>query len=263
MISDTLLDQLPLWVILAGTSLLALLAIELGFRFGRAWQHRTHVEKEGPVGAIAAAVLGLLAFLLAFITGMALGRFDERRMLVVDEANAISAAFLYAGFLDPPARDEARVLLREYVDLRLTAFGGSPLPSQSQARSEQIQYALWRRAEPAARADSQSSVLPLYAEALNDVINVHTQRTVATVSSRLPGDLWAGIYIVALLSMWLVGLQVSYSERRNWLSLVILVVVFSLVLTLIVDLDRPTQGVLVVSQQALLDLQAQMKAVMP
>lgn len=263
MISTTLLDLLPLGVILVGTSLLALLAIELGFRLGRAWQHRTHIKKEGPVGAIAAAVLGLLAFLLAFLTGMALQRFDNQRALVVDEANAISTAFLYAGFIDQPTRTEARVLLREYVELRLAAFEGTVQLGQARARSEEIQYALWRQAEPLARADSQSATLPLYVEALNNMINVHTQRIMAVVSSRLPGDLWLGIYVVAMLSMALVGIQTSYSERRNWLTLVVLVVVFSLVLALIVDLDRPTEGVLVVSQQALQDLQAEMQAVMP
>ena len=63
--------------------------------------------------------------------------------------------------------------------------------------------------------------------------------------------------------MVLVGVQTSYGEGRNWLSILVLVLVFSVVLTLIVDLDRPTQGLLTVNQQAMRDLQAQLKAVMP
>ncbi len=63
--------------------------------------------------------------------------------------------------------------------------------------------------------------------------------------------------------MMLVGLQSSYGERQNWLSLVVLVLVFAVVLTLIVDLDRPLEGLLTVSQQALLDLQTQLRALTP
>ena len=63
--------------------------------------------------------------------------------------------------------------------------------------------------------------------------------------------------------MMLVGLQSSYGERQNWLSLVVLILVFAVVLTLIVDLDRPLEGLLTVSQQAMLDLQAQLQALSP
>ena len=63
--------------------------------------------------------------------------------------------------------------------------------------------------------------------------------------------------------MMLVGLQSSYGERQNWLSLVVLVLVFAVVLTLIVDLDRPLEGLLTVGQQAMVDLQAQLRALTP
>ncbi len=84
----------------------------------------------------------------------------------------------------------------------------------------------------------------------------------AFVNSCIPASLWLGIHGVAILTMVLVGLQTSYGERRNWLSLIVLVV-FALVLTMIVDLDRPTQGLLTVNQQALFDLQARKRAVAP
>lgn len=258
----TLLDRLPLLAVLIGTALLALLAMEIGFRLGRSWQRRTHVEKEGPVGALAGATLGLLAFLLAFVTSMAVQRFDHRRMLVVDEANAISGTFLNAGFLDQPARSQARVLLREYVDIRLNAAADLTQISQTQVRSEQIQTELWTQIEPIARAN-QTPMMALYVTALSNMMDIHVERADAIRSSHLPSSLWLGLYAIAMLTMGLVGVQVSYTERRNWTSLIILVMVFSLVLTLIVDLDRPTQGIMVISQQAMLDLQAQMKAVMP
>lgn len=263
MIPDKALDLLPLWAVLLGTVLVALFAVEMGFRLGRVWQTRTHEEKEGSVGAMAAATLGLLAFLLAFLASMAAGRFDNRRALVIEEANAIGTAWLRAGFLDEPHRGHSRVLLSEYVDTRLAAAANTTEIEAARARSEQIQTELWQTAQVLAKDDGDSAVAALYFEALNQMFDIHTARVMAVLTSRMPTDLWAGIYAVALLSMILVGVQNSYGGRRNWMSIVVLALVFSVALTLIVDLDRPAQGMLVISQQALIDLQAQIGAFSP
>jgi len=55
-----------------------LAAIEFGHWLGRLWQRRNPDEKEGSMGALAGATLGLLAFLLALTTSMAGNRFDRR-----------------------------------------------------------------------------------------------------------------------------------------------------------------------------------------
>jgi hypothetical protein len=262
MVSRNILDVLPLWGVYLVTALLSLLAIELGYQLGRIWQRRSHVDKEGPVGALSGATLGLLAFLLAFIIGMAMTRFDARRLLVVDEANAIGTTYLRAGFLDEPIRGESRALLREYVDVRIQANALDRL-AEARIRAEQIHAELWSRAEVVARENPDSPIVALYIETLNDLIDIHAKRIAAITSSRIPGSIWLGVYFVVILTMALVGLQSSYSERLNWLAVLLLLLVFAAVLTLIVDLDRPWQGLLRVSQQALLDLQAQLAAPMP
>lgn len=57
--------------------------------------------------------------------------------------------------------------------------------------------------------------------------------------------------------MGLLGFSAGLRGSRNFIALVVLLVVFSVVVTFIVDLDRPYEGVLTVSQEALLQLQAQ------
>jgi hypothetical protein len=253
---------LPLWGVYLVTALLSLLAIELGYHLGRIWQRRSKAEKEGPVGSLAGATLALLAFLLAFIIGMAMNRFDARRLLIVEEANAIGTTYLRAGFLDEPVRGESRALLREYVDVRLQTLNPARL-AEARVRSEQIHTELWSRAEIVARENSESPITALYIETLNELIDLHAKRYVAITSSRIPGSIWLGVYFVVILTMILVGLQSSYGERLNWLAVLLLLLVFSAVLTLIVDLDRPWQGLLRVSQQALLDLQTQLATPLP
>src|SRR5262245_9052869 len=117
---DAMLDVLPLWGLFAVTLLLVLLAAEGGFRLGVYRSSRSEDEKDATVGALAAATLGLLAFILAFTFGLAAQRFDTRKQLVLDEANSIGTTYLRAGML-PERREEIRSLLRQYVDVRLEA----------------------------------------------------------------------------------------------------------------------------------------------
>jgi hypothetical protein len=252
------LDMLPLWGVLLVTVLIFLLAIEVGYRLGKLWQRRTHAEKKGPLDVITGGTLALLVFLLAFVTSMAVSRFDVRRGLVVDEANAIGTTYLRAGYLDEPYRTDSRNLSREYVDSRLDGLNPAKLAG-ALARSEQIHNELWSQAEAVARNSPQSPVVAIYIQSLNEVIDLHTKRVTAGLHSRVPEGVWFDVYDLAILAMVLVGMRSSYGERRNWLGLLALVLVVSAVLLPIVDLDRPQEGLLRVSQQALLGLQRQLR----
>src|SRR5215204_3825615 len=120
MVPQQLLDPLPIVGVLVVFALVALLIFEAGYRIGRWWQEKTPEETEGPTDMLVGSLLALLAFLLAVTMGMASDRFDARRAVVLDEANAIGTTYLRAGYLPEPASSEIRELLREYVPLRIT-----------------------------------------------------------------------------------------------------------------------------------------------
>src|SRR4051794_17247503 len=116
--TSQLLDSVP-QVVVFGLIFLAMLAAYLiGFRTGSWRQKRTPEEKEGPTGALVGSLLGLMAFLLAITIGMASDRFDTRRGLVQQEANAIRSTYLRAGYLPQPTSDQVRENMRGYVPLR-------------------------------------------------------------------------------------------------------------------------------------------------
>src|SRR4249920_2251544 len=140
----TVLDVLPLWGLFLIIVMLVLAAIEGGYRLGTYRHRQPGREKEAPVGAMVGAMLGLLAFMLAFTFGMAASRFDTRKQLVLDEANAIGTTYLRTAML-PERRDEIRVLLRSYVDTRLEAVRSDRV-SDEILKSEEIQGRLWSAA---------------------------------------------------------------------------------------------------------------------
>ncbi len=101
---------------------IALAAIEIGFRFGRRSQGAAlDDDSKAHINATQASTLGILALLLAFTFSLSLQRFDTRSDAMVDEANAIGTAYLRAQMLPAPLRDETRALLRDYVDVRVEA----------------------------------------------------------------------------------------------------------------------------------------------
>jgi len=252
-------DAIPLWAVFLITVLIGLLAIEVGFRLGRAWQKRVPGEQEQGVNAIVGAALAGSAFLLAFLIGIAIDRYDARRAFVLQEANAIGTTYLRTDFLGQPYEAESRDLLREYVDTRLSAIEPGQIAGAI-SRSEEIHQELWSMADRVAVANPDSAIVALYVTSLNEMIDVHTDRVVAGIVARIPVSLWLGLYVIVSLTLMLVGLQSSYGERRNFIALTLLVLVFSAVVYLAIDLDRSQQGLLRVSQQPLVDLQEQLAA---
>jgi uncharacterized protein YqgC (DUF456 family) len=84
-----LLDMLPLWLLFLLTLAITAASVEAGAWFVKISLRKKGKEPAAPVGSLVAAVLGLLAFILAFTFGMTASRFDARRQLVLEESNAI------------------------------------------------------------------------------------------------------------------------------------------------------------------------------
>jgi hypothetical protein len=255
--SNGLLDALPLWALFVVILLVVLFSVEFGYRLGKYRRSRREEEKEAPLGTMVGATLGLLAFVLAFTFGLAASRFDNRRQVLLDEANAIGTTYLRAGIL-PERGEQIRGLLREYVSARLDAVRSGNL-KEGIRRSEDIQQKVWTEAETVGNKNPNSIVVGLFVQSLNEMIDLHAKRVQAGVRSRIPGAIWLGLFAVASLSLATMGYHAGLSGTRRSLAILAVAVTFSVVIELIADLDRPFEGVLIVSQQALLDVQRSMK----
>ena len=255
----TPLDVLPLWVVFAATLGGILLAVEGGYRLGT-WRRRpSHQEKEGPVGGMVAAELGLLAFLLAFTFGMAAARFEARRQVLLDETNAIETAYLRAAMLPEPHGEAIRGLLREYVDVRLTAVQTGSIEAGVR-QSNELHGRLWSEAVAAAGKDPRSVPSGLFVQALNEVIDLHAKRLMLGLRNRIPGSVWAVLFAVAVLSFGAMGYHGGLSGTSRSPSVLAIALTFAAVIWLVIDLDRPQQGLLRVSQQPMIDLRDSMAA---
>ena len=108
------------------------------------------------IGAIEAAVFGLLGLLLGFSLAGGTSRLDTRRQLIIEEANAIGTAYLRLDTLAAHDQPEMRRFFREYLEARLRVYqkpdpGGA---EQELALAAQIQQRIWSQAVIVSRARS-------------------------------------------------------------------------------------------------------------
>lgn len=246
------LDFVPLWL-LAGITIISVhAAVEAGYRLGQRRRCSSEHEAEAPVGAIVAATLGLLAFMLAFTFSLAASRFDERRRIVLDEANAIGTTYLRAGMLSEPYRSEIRKLLRDYVEQRIRGIREGDIEDVLK-KSTEYHERIWTQAEMAIKED-RTPIAGLFVNSLNEVIDLHASRIQAGLRSRIPLVIWIALTFVTMVAMAAMGFQMGLASRKRTLASLALVLTFSAVILLIADLDRPGEGLLEVSQQATIDL---------
>lgn len=257
--NNSLFDALPLWLILVITVAVILLAIEIGFRAGINRARKSENERQAPIDPMVGSTLGLLAFVLAFTFAMATSRYDARKQLVVDDAIAIRTADLRAQLLPEADRSEIRALLREYVDVRVEgALIPSKLP-QALERSEELQDQLWARAiSLGQRGPPIASAVP-FTQALVQLIELHSKRVTGGIHNRIPGTIWTALYCMTALAMAITGYRAGIAGRRSMIATAAMVLAFSAVILLIVDLDRPQEGFVKVSQQTMLDLQTRLR----
>jgi hypothetical protein len=253
------LDVVPLWALFLAVTAALWFAVEGGYRLGLWRHHYIKDEKEQPVGAMVASILGLLALVLAFTFSLAASRFDARRMGVLEEANAIGTTYLRTRLLPEPERSNAARLLREYVDVRIEGTSGGRT-DQALARTEALHERLWGQASAAAEKDTGSIMTGVFIQSLNETIDLHAKRVFVGLRSRIPLVIWVGLYFLAMLGLAAVGYQSGLSTTRRSPAMLALVLAFAVVLLLIADLDRGQEGLLQVGQQAMVDLQRSMQS---
>jgi len=238
-----------------------LLAAGLGIRWSLWLRERVDQETRSGLSTIHGAMLGLLGLMLGFTFAMALSRYDLRRQLVVEEADAIGTTWLRSALVPQPYRDSADKLLRAYVDARLEFYAAGLDPDRLRAaleKSAQLQMSLWREAISAAR-DQPTPITSIFIQSLNEMIDLDAKR-IEALENRIPAAVWVVLTAVSLLASLITG---SIYPRRMSAAVLILPIVLAAVMTLIADLDSSRGGLILISQQSMVRLQAELKEPLP
>ena len=197
-------------------------------------------------------MLGLIGLVLAFGLTMAVGRYDNRRAIVVQEANDIGTTFLRAQLVAEPSRTMSLELLRPYADLAVDLADRVPDSDRFDddlRRIDALQRVLWSDAGDAVRADPTGTAPRLYVESLNAMIDSHTDR-VASLRNRVPSTVVVLQVLGSTIAVGVLALYLALLGRGLLTSLVAATVVV-LILFISIDLDRPHRGLITVPDRPL------------
>jgi hypothetical protein len=229
-----------------------------GILLGRALLRRQEGLKE-PLGVMQAALVGLVALLLAFGLTMAVGRYETRRTAVVSEANTIGTPYLRAQTLDEPMRSRSLALLRQYTDARIALSDSVPDSPQFEVaskRSVTLQNRLWALAGDTLHDAPTFTAPRLYVETLNEMIDAHTTRVTA-LDNRVPQPvLWLQL-VASALALGILGMFLASNERGVLMTLLAAGLV-TVMLLVIIDLDRPHRGMIEIPDAVLRTQRASM-----
>jgi hypothetical protein len=251
-----LMESIPLWLLLLFTVALVLAASEIGHWLGVRRVRQQDPEGEGQVSSLTAAHLGLLAFIMAFTFGVAADLSMKRRALIMDEANAIQTAYQRAGLLEGPAASALQQLLIEYTDARadVTTVIRQQGAEAALKAAERMQDAMWDQVRALTRGDDVGELHGLLVESVDTLFSLHNNRVAAGMRVRIPPIIWVCLYLLLFLSMMGQGYFNGMKERRSPVATTSLAVSLSLVVILIVDLDRPAAGLIKSDQTAMREM---------
>jgi hypothetical protein len=206
---------------------------------------------------IVGATLTLLGLLIGFTFSMATTRYDMRKTLEEEEANAIGTEYARLDFL--PAQDSARlhVLLRQYTGLRIRFYTTRDQTELQRiyAETSKIQSQLWTTVAGAAKSQA-SPLTALASSGMNDVLNAQGY-TQAAWWNRIPIAAWTLMLLIAVLSNVLLGYGMH--GKVTVLSMILPLTV-SISFFLIADIDSPRGGLIRVQPQNLYVLAESLKA---
>lgn len=227
---------------------LAMLALlEAGRRYGMRRRAADPEGAEAGSGAVDGALFALLGLLIAFTFSGGASKFDYRRALIVQEANAIGTAYLRLDLLPANAQAGLRQAFRDYLDARLATYRKITDVEAAKAENRRaiaLQEEIWRTAVTAVYAPGAASAAPmLMLPALNEMIDITATRS-AALEMHPPLVIYGLLYVLALVTSVLAGVGMAGSKTRSWIHMVGFAATLAIAIYVIQDLEYPRLGLI-------------------
>lgn len=248
---SAIITILPGWA----TAILLWLLLSLASLLGARMRDRWQFEREASY-AVSAAV-SLLVLLIGFTFSLALNRYDNRRALVVEEAAAIFAVWERLPLETEATRAAMAPLLQTYASQRRAYFTFG-VDMEHQMRADEAGDATMGKMWAIAHGLAANGERPVFIRMMMDNlgrIDDAAWRREDMARANIPFlviDLLVVFSVLTAVSMGIVG----PSGKRLHPTHLLFFALNAAAILLVLDLDRPRSGLVLVSQRPMIELQA-------
>jgi hypothetical protein len=246
MLDQIIVTIIDISLVLFGTVIVVLLyaANEIGFRIGR-WRGRNrpaHDRDLNGIATITAGMLGLLAFTLSLTINIAQNRFELRRGLVVQEANAIEAAWLRSKLITGEVGPAIAAVVEAFAKVQLAYVSSDTFDVEPKLIEQKtaLQKQIWQEMQILTR-DQPSNATSALESALIEMFNAAQTERFA-FESRVPANMSWMLMAGSLLAIGAMGYHSGVSQSRQIVLTSLLLVMWAGGMALVADLNRPRIG---------------------
>ena len=241
-------------------------ALILGFAMLVAWQtgrllgRRLRAQDtEVPVSKFLDASLALLGLLLGFTFSLAIVKYDQRRLAVLADSNAIGDFYTCATLLKDPVRTQLQSVVRDSTRLRVELASHRVSEAEFEDALERMQHMHDRMTALVDQALTAGTPISVsLTNTLNGLISNHADR-LAAVRDRLPASVVFLLLLAAVVASLLVGREQGASKEKDIAGTVSFIVLATFVVFVILDLNQPERGMIIVNQEPMVRLLSSMK----
>jgi len=223
---------------------LMLVGWRIGVQRGRSLHNRN-----GTAPQFDSAGMAFMGLLLAFAFGISMSKFDQRRLALVEDSNAIGDFYTCATLLKEPIRSRLQGVIRGYAEERLRL---ARLPSGSFDFENALQEFEQTHREMTILVDqglaAGTPIAVSLTNALNAVTSNHAAR-LAAIKDRLPGSVMALLLISTITTAILIGRCEGYTGAADIDGMILFAILICSAIYVTLDLNRPEVGFIKVSQE--------------
>jgi len=224
-----------------------------GRRMGQRYLAQQGSESMPGLNAVESAVFALMGLLLAFAISGALQRFDERRALILQEANAIATAADRLQLLDKDAAAHLRPMLLAYAEARLAVYKApiefsvvdetAVFSPQALLAAADARRALWREAAARCPFGISNTGCVLFLPSLSSAFEAATNRRGAN-ERHPPQAIYIMLFGLALGASLLAGFSMASAKSQSIVHMLIFATALAVTLYIITDIEFPRMGLI-------------------
>lgn len=240
-----------------------MLFLELGRRLGLRQIRKRGVEARTGVGVVDGSVYSLFALLIGFAFSGSAERFNQRRLLIADEANVAGTAWKHVDLLPPQRQPMVRDGFRNFTDVLIRWYSNVPPsaePLREPASLTRAEDELWSRSVAACLGPGGEQARMLLLPALTELFAaVEKERMARRIHA--PPAVFAMLGITALATALFAGYALASGTKRNWIYILGISASVAMAVYVVVELEYPRLGLFRVDamDQTLVELRATME----